>query len=460
MEDLKKNGFFLCEEDCRYEGIDLKNFQIRCFCPIKIANRTFNEGFKDMKKWNNFKVLKCYKLLLSDKGQKYNYFSEILIFIFIICLINSILTEIEINNGKFNDLLLYLRNFINNHFENNATYNIIKTKFNIITILKNELNTSGKKQIKNKLVNREENKLNIIFQFLGKKNNYYNLKMKANLIKKESDEFYICLILSIKKGEYQNYLIENELNNLDYIYYREIEDRKWYNIIWSIFKLNSDFLSTFFIFNSNKKYREYRLYSIKVIAYFNSLLLSLFANISFYHNETMHKIYEENGKYNFQYKLPFIILSDIISILASYLFDKLIDNQDELIELKINIYNNKKEEQAKYINKKFTRNRIIFYIISFILQIFIWYFISCFFSVYINTQIYLFIDFLIGLLLSLANLILRTIIIFLFKIIAIKSKSNYNKFLHCILKIINEYKILSMIFECFIEGILMLIFKR
>ena len=36
IEDLKKHGFVLCEEGCRYEGIDMNNFEIKCFCPIKI----------------------------------------------------------------------------------------------------------------------------------------------------------------------------------------------------------------------------------------------------------------------------------------------------------------------------------------------------------------------------------------------------------------------------------------
>ena len=85
---------------------------------------------------------------------------------------------------------------------------------------------------------------------------------KNNIINNfESFEFnlYIYLILSFEKEKFKNYLIENELNELDYIYYKEIDSRKWYKIIWSFFKLNCDFLSTFFIFNSYNFLKEYRI---------------------------------------------------------------------------------------------------------------------------------------------------------------------------------------------------------
>ena len=173
----------------------------------------------------------------------------------------------------------------------------------------------------------------------------------------------------------------------------------------------------------------------------------------------MHKIYEENGKYNLKYQLPHIILSDIISIITSYLFEELIDYQEDLIDLKINLDNNEKEEQVKKIKKSFRRNRIIFYLISFLIQIFSWYFISCFFAVYVNTQIYLLIDFLIGLSLSLGNLVIRSFFYFIFKLIATKPVSNYDKCFAFIFKIIN-YKLFNIIFEYGIEIISLKILKK
>ena len=63
------------------------------------------------------------------------------------------------------------------------------------------------------------------------------------------------------------------------------------------------------------------------------MVISLVVNVFFYHDDTMHKIYEENGKYNIVYKLPYIAISDIISIVATLIFEKLIDYQQDLIDL-------------------------------------------------------------------------------------------------------------------------------
>ena len=295
--------------------------------------------------------------------------------------------------------------------------------------------------------------------------NLININEENSMIENESredidniinDSFYICLMISIEKNEYNKYLIENELNELEYNYYRKIEVRKWYNIIWSHFKINCDLLSTFYTFN---KYKDFRIYTIKISIYLNSLVLSLVGNVFFYHDDTMHKIYEENGKYNIVYKLPYIAISDIISILASLFFEHLIDYQEALINLKINMNEEKRREETIKIEKSFRRNRKYFYILIFALQIFSWYYLSCFFSLYINTQIHLLKDFLLGQVLSLGNLIIRMFIFNLnFKLCATKCNSKYNRFLNCIFKIINNYWF-NILLEFSFEFTIYIIFK-
>ena len=54
---------------------------------------------------------------------------------------------------------------------------------------------------------------------------------------KAFEDYYICLIISTEKEKCQNYLIENELDELEYEYYRLIEGRKLYQKSWSHLKV-------------------------------------------------------------------------------------------------------------------------------------------------------------------------------------------------------------------------------
>ena len=151
------------------------------------------------------------------------------------------------------------------------------------------------------------------------------------------------------KEKRKKFLIEEELNGLDYEYYRNIEDRKWYDIFLSLFKVNYDFTNTFFLYNNSKNYKIYNLYSIKVMIYINSLSISIIINLMFYTDETMHKIYSDNGEYNLLYRFPILILSDCVMKIISYLLEVLINYQDDLIDLKIslNFFEDNKESNLK-----------------------------------------------------------------------------------------------------------------
>ena len=510
--EFERKKLILCNEGCKFEGLDIETFQVRCFCPIiinkeNITKSKFIQGIQDFGKWNNFEVLKCYELLFSVEGQNNNYISEILLLIIIICIICSIMTEIY--KSKFRTLIIYCRDFINNEFKNNSNFNIIKSlqkkvktkevldknekqllqeiekferdkNYSYIKIISNppynKNNTYNntirnkktfKEEKRNKSINVQMNNGMIIINSnkdienlsINKINNNKENKENAKYLSVEEfkvfKNFYNCLIISIEKDKCQNYLIENELDELDYYYYRLIENRKWYEIIWSHIKLNSDLLSTFLNYNSKK---DYRIYTIKTIIYFNSIFISLFVNICFYHDDTMHKIYEENGNYNFGYKFPYIAFADIVSTIGYCLFEKILLNfQDNLIKLKTEMDEIERNRIAINIEKKFKIKRIFFYIISFLLQVFIWYFISCFFALYQNTQIQLLIDFCIGLIFNIGKLLIKTIFNLSFKCCAIKCKSN-SKILNYIFNIMN-IKFFNILFECLIELPFIFLFK-
>ena len=549
---INKYKIPLCEKGCEYEGENLKKLQVICYCPIKTdmnQNLSLNNFINDTKNYvlgNNFKVLKCYKLNFSLKGQNNNYFSELFIFFFIMNILLIIIIEIYFNKN-LNNLIVYCKDFINKKNNDNkkfkAMININSNKKNDIEIIKIEkrfrkfikekmLNNPPKKNSKNeniefKIIDIEKiTKDNNIEKFVNsiilirKKYIKFELFKKINSIEKYQN-YYVYLIFAYIKKERKKFLIEDELINLEYDYYRHIEDRKWYIIFLSMFKLNYDFTNTFLIYNNSENYKNYQMYSIKIIIYINCLMISIISNLIFYSDETMHKIYIDNGEYNFIYRLPIIVLSDIIMKVFSVIFEKLVNFQDDFIELKINLnrnefenkkqdsinntknintlYNNilvnnyiytitcnegilnkktntltknelnnnekiinnskinKEDISLKKIENNFRNRRIIFYSIIIPLNLFSWYYISCFCSVYEITQKYLLYDFLYGIPINFIKCFVFTIIYFLIKIFIIKGK--YSNIKRGIIKICdNNY--IKIAIEEIIEIVMIPVIKK
>ena len=124
------------------------------------------------------------------------------------------------------------------------------------------------------------------------------------------------------------------------------------------------------------------------------LSFSLYFTINgfFFSDETMHKIYEDNGNYNIIYQLSHIFYSSIVPAVINMLLKHLSLSENIILEIKeeknINIVRNNTNNIKNRLVIKF----IIFFILNFILLLFFWYFIACFCGVYINTQMILFKD--------------------------------------------------------------------
>ena len=292
--------------------------------------------------------------------------------------------------------------------------------------------------------------------------NIKEIKRKEEVV---NHNYYEYLIFSFPKKERNLFLIEEELNYLDFS-----ESRKWYKIFWSIFKINYDFTNTFFIYNY-KDYNDYQIYTIKIMIYVNSVIISILVNIMLYNSETINRIYE-NKKYNILSRLRIIFISDLAMKFIPILFRYLISYQSILIELKINLnetnkivkeknkndfnniqninssfnteerlnediniknqdIENYKEIEGEKIKKSVNRNIIIFYIIIIILNFFSWYYASCFCSVYKKTQKFLMLDYALGILLSLLSCLLTSLFYLVFKIMIIQGEySNLKKYIY------------------------------
>ena len=147
--------------------------------------------------------------------------------------------------------------------------------------------------------------------------------------------------------------------------------------------------------------KDYNSIIIKIDLFALYFSLHYFFNSLFFDEAVIHKIYEDEGIYNFIYLLPFISYSFIIShtlyILIKYfslsernLYD--IKNEKKLKEASDKVYKLSKILPIKYI---------LFFVLGILFQSFLWYFLSSFGAVYQNSQVYLFENTLISLAFSL-----------------------------------------------------------
>ena len=211
-----------------------------------------------------------------------------------------------------------------------------------------------------------------------------------------------------------------ELNNLDYEKALLNDKRTFKQYYWSLLKQKQLILFSFIPSN------DYNSFIIKNSLFYFIFSLNLTVNALFFNDSTMHKIYEDNGKYNFIYQMPQIIYSTLITTLINMFIKFLALSEKNVIQIKKE-FNEKKSEKfetrineiIKCIKIKF----IMFFIISFFLLILFWYYIACFCALYNKTQIHLIKDTISSFLLS---LILPFLLNLLPGILRIKSLENRN----------------------------------
>ena len=147
----------------------------------------------------------------------------------------------------------------------------------------------------------------------------------------------------------------------------------------------------------------------------------------------MHKLYEDEGKFNFIYQLPQILYSSLISIVLNTLLKILALSEEEIINLKkMKRRKNKGDIEKKEveIKDKMKIKFIAYFIVSTIFLFFFWYYLSMFCSIYRNTQIHLISDTLISFGLSFIYPLGIYLLPGLFRIPALSNKKNKRKYLY------------------------------
>ena len=455
--DLINNKLSLCDDNCTFEGINIEKLELNCYCQEKIDMNKENmlqQIIYQFKNFGNLQVFGCYKLLSLKNGQQNNYGSQIVLFLIIINIISIIYIN-SILYKKYHNLISYYKKYIGTNifdfkkinklnFKNLSITNLTPEQSDIIDDLCKYINDNSYNN-KNEINNSERNDVG------------HHDNLKEEIIRKLNNgklkDYYNCIINLFPKETYKNYLIEDELNGLDFDEYKEMEYRNFLDIFCSIFKTNYDFISTFFIFDD----KDYRIYPIKVITYIDTLLLSLDINISFYNDDTMHKIYKDIGESFSLDRLPIIIMTNLLSFIPSIFIEILFSSyQDNFIALKTNMDDENDDEIIQKSYKNLSIKIRTYCVFSILFDFFSWYYISCFFAVYLKTQKAIFIDVLHEFILNIISFLLLSIIYTIIKIIFIKTSCNRKSYnWRCfILYIMNKFwfiNIFSIVLQYFIS---------
>ena len=175
-----------------------------------------------------------------------------------------------------------------------------------------------------------------------------------------------------------------ELNWLSYSEALRFDKRECCEYYTSLIKSKQLFIFTFCSFN------DYNSGILKKFILFLSFALHYTINALFFTEANMHQIYEDEGKYNFEYQLTYIIISAVASTLVIRLMLQFLALTDkDVLEVKLQ---QTKELAEKMKIKKLKCMKIkfgIFFALNFILLGLFWYYLTCFNAIYENTQIYL-----------------------------------------------------------------------
>ena len=482
----KNANISICQEGCQLINYNSTLKKANCDCKIQTENIktnietiTFNSKdiassfFKTLTN-SNFLVLKCFKLVFSQKGQKNNIGSwtmSILTLLFLIFLFFFIfkerkkiimyiqlILEQKLFSQKSDNRVNYIFNVDKSKNMNNNKKNKDK-KENEFKKQKNKKEkkeqftnnkNSNKKKYKaknfppkkskkkgelqnsflsaNKYQNSQSTKTNKINFLLieqnknSKNKNQKNVKFagQSTILSKQSKE-----VLKLdKNNNANNELNDEELNGLEYEVAIELDKRTYFQYYIALIKKKHLILFAFLPNN------DYNLISVKISLLILAFSLYFTINGFFFSDKTMNKINEDKGAFNFLFQIPQILYSTLICAVINLILKRLSLSEKQIIIIKQEAIYKKAENKSKKIKTCLMIKLAIFFLISFLFMAFFWYFVSCFCAVYKNTQIILIKDTLISIALSMIYPFGLNLLPGFFRIPALRAKDKDKKYLY------------------------------
>ena len=392
--EYNENNMSVCEENCEFSEYNYDLAKAVCSCltktkiekisDIKINKKGLYSNFKNIVNIANLELIKCAYLLFNKNGFINNSANYIMLILFIFSIITLILF-ITREYKKINEFIIKITEIKiskENGFKN--------TKKKIIKVIKK------KKKKKRKIISgsintfRSEN-FNIINEInKGKEKKELIVITRVNTIQINNNN------IQDTSNKNENYLEnkiltynDSELNVLSYEDAIQYDKRTYWQYYFSLIRTQHILFFSFY------KGNDYNIRIIKIYLFFFTFAINYSVSILFYNYETMHKIYEEKGTFNFIYQIPQILYSAIITAILSSLVNKLGLCEDNIITIKNAKKENlekEKESGIKTIYIKF----ILFFIVTYILLFAFWVYSISFCVVYKNTQIHLLKDVIIS----------------------------------------------------------------
>ena len=230
-----------------------------------------------------------------------------------------------------------------------------------------------------------------------------------------------------------------ELNDMPYELALRFDSRTYLEYYCSLVRIKNVLIFSFFYG------RDYNSKIIKIDLFFVGFAVSFTINALFFNDNTMHKIYEDKGEFQFISQLPQIIFSSLISIALETLLNLLALSEDDIISLKSEKENIGKiesvdiDKKEKAIDKKIKIKLAFYFIVSTVLLLFFWYYLSMFCAVYKNTQIHLIKDTVISFGVSLLYPFFICLLPGIFRIPSLANKRRNRRFLYIISKILQFF---------------------
>ena len=420
QKEFAENKMSICENGCEFIKYNYNLEKAVCSCNTKTKIEKISEKFNSTRLYTNFKniadlanleIIECAYLLFTKKeiiNNSANYIMMSLFLLLCIALIIFICRDYKAIKNLMEEIVKIKKSKEKKNINIQTTRTIKKRKkkpkkiknFESSSRTQNLINNSKKKK------KQECNKLEVTTN----KNIFFN-----NTANKD--------ILSFT---------DSELNLLPYEEAIKYDTRTYCQYYISLIRTRHILFFSFF------KGNDYNIRMIKIYLFFFTFATNYSCSILFYNYETMHKIYEDNGKFDFIYQIPQIICASIITGFINSLITKLGLCEEDILTIK-----NSKKENCEEVYKSALKSVIIkfsiFFIINFILLAFYWIYSISFCVVYKNTQIHLLKDVVI----SFATSFIKPFIIYLFpgifRIPALSNRKNNRKCLYNFSKLLQSF---------------------